>query len=253
MHCPGRVGWHPGGRSALRGSTAKHFPGGLQGTASCPGTGDVQAGWALQVPGARGLSPIALPVYIPVWAGGVCVCIPQPMCASCCVVAMAKPTVGHRCRAPWPRTAVPGLASAPSSCACVTGVGVAVCVPSATQTPAGQHWPQQLRGTSGTHTCTCMCQGRGQKPPCAAEPPRVLLHCGREPEQLTQQVPARGTACVSWRGREHAAGRAAPSTDVELPTRAKLGKGPRGGTVTSAGAGLKGDSACLPARGKCNG
>lgn len=192
-------------------------------------------------------------VYPGVGWGCVCVCIPQPMCASCCVVAMAKPTVGHRCRAPWPRTAVPGLASAPSSCACVTGVGVAVCVPSATQTPAGQHWPQQLRGTSGTHTCTCMCQGRGQKPPCAAEPPRVLLHCGREPEQLTQQVPARGTACVSWRGREHAAGRAAPSTDVELPTRAKLGKGPRGGTVTSAGAGLKGDSACLPARGKCNG
>lgn len=81
-------------------------------------------------------------------------CIPQPMRASCCVVAVAKPPVGHRCRAPWPRTAVPGLASAPSSCACVTGVGVAVCVPSATQTPAGQHWPQRLRGTSGTHTCT---------------------------------------------------------------------------------------------------
>lgn len=103
------------------------------------------------------------------------------------------------------------------------------------------------------HTHMHTCQGRGQKPPCAGEPPCVPLHCGREPEQLTQQVPARGTACVSWRGREHAAGRAAPSTDVELPTRAKLGKGPRGGTVTSAGAGLKGDSACLPARGKCNG
>lgn len=158
---------------------------------------------------------------------GTCACIPQPL------------------RSVWPNTAeqLDPPESQAQSAWCGPGTVLLAFVSPALGRPIPERtawladrsltgqW-QGLRDTPSTYTSKCSkpAAGVGRKKPaqrCVSHGVRPIVHvprhCVTKPKQPAQQVPAHGTARVSWSGQDHTQS-GGESTDLQSVAMAELHK-----------------------------